>query len=284
MKTTNNNGFISTMDFIAKNGSTEGLSKAEELNLITAAQNGNKAAENKLVKHFTFYVMSITKNFFAKKLDPEDLVLAGQTGFLKAVRKYDLKSGTRLSTYARAWIEKEIYDELYNNDSTIRIPQNVLAEMRSYEKALDKAPEYLCEAERNSYAASVSGLSQKRIDNLKTAAVCNGSLDSFLGQDEDNDSRVSLVSDARIKTPEEEYLEKEVSEAVASFKSRFLTDQEVVVADARSGFGYEVPLSLSETAEVLGVSKSAVRDIEKRIAKKARNEEARQLFDGFKSA
>lgn len=273
-----------TMDYIANNGSKEGLSKEEELELIAKAQKGNRAAENKLVKHFTYYVISIANTFYAKKLDLEDLVMAGQTGFLKAVRKYNLNCGTRLSTYAHTWIEKEIYDELYNNDSTIRIPQNVLAEKRCYEKNLENAPEELSDTERNSYAAAMSGLSQKRIENLKHAAVCNESLDAFLSLSEDSDSKIAMVSDIRMKTPEEEYLEKEVSEKVAAFKENFLTKQEVLVANARSGFGYEVPLSLSETAAVLGVSKSTVRDIEKRIAKKARNEEARQLFDGFMSA
>lgn len=277
---TDYSSFTSNQDAIAL---SKGLSRDEEKALIIAAQKGNKSAADKLVKSLLFYVISIANRFYAKSLDKEDLIISGCIGLSKAIQKFNTNSGLKLITYARNWIEKEIRDEIYNCDSMIYIPQNVQAEKRHYNEFLNGLPETMSDLEKEQYALAYSGLSAKRINNLKEAASCNESLDSYLSSDEDSETRLSTIKDSASPSAEEEYLKSELGSRLDTFLNR-LTPREATVIKARAGFGYEAPLSLGEIGDLLGISKSAVRDIEKRVQVKARRPENAVLFEGYQAA
>lgn len=262
-------------------GYSKGISKEEELNLIIKAQAGNSAAENKLVMAFTFFIISIVNEFKTKHLEKSDLMIAGQMGLVKAIRKFNTKCGGRLSTYANQWIRKCIRDEIADNEFTIRTPQNVQAERRLYNNYLAALPESMSDSEKSEYADRFSGLSKKRINNLKSAAVCETSLDDFLYSESESETRLSFVTGYSCQDPAIEYERKELCERVKEFKENVLNAREAQVANARNGFGQEVALSLNETAKEMGVSKSTVRDIERKISKKAREEESIKYFEGY---
>lgn len=263
------------------NGYSKGISKEEELDLIIKAQAGNSAAENKLIMAFTFFIISIVNEFKTKHLEKSDLMIAGQTGLMRAIRKFNTKCGGRLSTYASPWIRKYIRDEIADNEFTIRTPQNVQAERRLYNNYLDALPESMSDSERTEYADRFSGLSQKRISNLKAAAVCETSLDDFLYSENESETRLSLISGDSCQDPALEYERKELCNRVREFKEKVLNAREVQVANARNGFGQEVALSLNDTAKEMGISKSTVRDIERKISKKALEEESIRYFEGY---
>lgn len=274
---------MNTMNSFVKNTSDKFLSTSEEKALLMAAQKGDRSATEKLVNNHMRYVISIAKNYYAKSLSQEDLIVCGCIGLIKAIRKFNINSSNKLITYARSWIEKEIGDEIKNLDSMIHLPQNVQIEKNRYTKYMDSLPETMTEAEKMAKTAAECGLTSKRINNFQTAAICNESLDSFLGDDSDSETRLSTIKDSTTQSAEETTIRKELGEKLEAFLEK-LTPRESTVIKARAGFGYETPMSLGEIGDMLGISKSAVRDIEKKVQAKARLKENSKYFDGWTAA
>lgn len=260
---------------------TTKLSASEEAKLISMAQNGDKKAEKMLVDANMLYVVSVANKFYGNCLTKEDLIVDGCIGLVRAIRKFNVKSGNKLITYARSWIEKEIRDDIYDHDKMIALPQNVQSEIRQYNNFLDSLPCDLKEREKEEMALEGSGLSEKRIENLKNTASCHTSLDAFIGTEgnEKSDRRIDRIKDSSIRSAEDEAINSDLREKLEMFLSR-LTEEESFVIRAHSGYGFVKPMSLSEIGDVLGISKSEVRNIENRVHRIARKTENRALFDG----
>lgn len=84
------------------------LSAKKEKELLTLAQNGEKAAKDTLIKHNLRLVAHVVKKYYATGCDQEDLISIGTIGLIKAVYTFNADKGIRLATYAAKCIENEI--------------------------------------------------------------------------------------------------------------------------------------------------------------------------------
>jgi len=75
---------------------------------IRAAQAGEQAAMEELLRENTPLVWSVAKRFYGRGCEPEDLFQLGAIGLLKAVRDFDLTLEVEFSTYAVPKIAGEI--------------------------------------------------------------------------------------------------------------------------------------------------------------------------------
>ena len=98
------------------------LKKEEEKKLLKKAQKGNKEALEILICSNVRLVFSVAQKYQKKELDFEDLVQEGIIGLTEAVKKFDLKTDYKFSTYAVYWITQAINRASANTGSLIRIP------------------------------------------------------------------------------------------------------------------------------------------------------------------
>lgn len=96
-------GRLSNKNFFAKP-----LSEKEETECFIAMNNGDKLAEEKLVKHNLRLVAHIVKKYVNTKADQDDLISVGSIGLMKAVKSYNPQKGNTFSTYASRCIQNEI--------------------------------------------------------------------------------------------------------------------------------------------------------------------------------
>lgn len=75
---------------------------------IKEAQNGNKAAMERLIKDNNGLIWSIVKRFKDRGYEIDDLYQIAAMGFMKAIKKFDTSFDVRLSTYAVPYILGEI--------------------------------------------------------------------------------------------------------------------------------------------------------------------------------
>ena len=75
---------------------------------IVDAQNGNKAALEKLVLNNNGLIWSIVKRFKDRGYEIEDLYQIAVIGFIKSIKKFDTSFDVKLSTYAVPYILGEI--------------------------------------------------------------------------------------------------------------------------------------------------------------------------------
>lgn len=98
------------------------LSSREEKETFLLMKEGDKTAEEKLIRHNLRLVAHISKKYKNSNVDNEDLISIGTIGLMKAIKTFDYSKGNSFSTYASRCIENEI---LMNFRSTKKNVQSV---------------------------------------------------------------------------------------------------------------------------------------------------------------
>jgi RNA polymerase sigma factor (sigma-70 family) len=120
------------------------LPKDQVLRLAGIIQNPESSdiqrnrAIDKLVRHNLRLIPKIVRrctlhkrSFTFGDVNCEDLLQAGTIGLRRAAELYDPKRGYAFSTYAMPWIYQSVQSDIYENISTIRVPETTLRELYS---------------------------------------------------------------------------------------------------------------------------------------------------------
>lgn len=204
-------------------------------------KNINSKNRKKLIECNLKLVVFVAKRFFNRSyesLTPMDLIEAGNIGLIEAIEKFDYKKGCRFSTYASYYIKKEIIKEIYNADRMIRRPYY-------YEYQKSKNVEEKIERVYS-------------LDETIINATMNNSdvLGAFI-KDE------SINMEEKI---EQEELKKIISNALNELPSR---QKEIIFL--RYGFNNENPKKLEEIANVFGLTRQRIKQIEKKAFERIRD-------------
>ena len=84
------------------------LSPEEERAALLRMREGDETARQMLVEHNMRLIVHIARKYKVPGCTFDDLISIGSVGLIKAVRSYDMRTGTSLSTYAARCIENEI--------------------------------------------------------------------------------------------------------------------------------------------------------------------------------
>ena len=98
------------------------LTREEEVALAKKAARGDEKARQQLIKSNLRLVVKIARRYSYIGLALLDLVEEGNLGLMRAVNKFDVRKGNKLSTYAAWWIRQFILRALANQGKMIRIP------------------------------------------------------------------------------------------------------------------------------------------------------------------
>lgn len=107
------------------------LSAEEERDLIRRAQAGDTSARDRLVECNLRLVLRVIGGMLPSGsagdlgLSADDLAQEGATGLMRAIEKFDLSRGTRLTTYAVHWIRQAASRAATERGLVIHLPQHV---------------------------------------------------------------------------------------------------------------------------------------------------------------
>ena len=223
--------------------------------LLSAAQAGDRAAEERLIVENSRLIWSIVRRYTGRGAEQEDLYQLGCIGFLKAIHGFDPDFGTQFSTYAVPKIAGEMRRFL-RDDGTVKVSRTLrersarIAQARTElsaalgrEPVLSELAEYLMlEPEDIAVAetatASVTSLSAETGEGL--------TLESVLGDEGMEDALVEQL---------------DLRSAIAR-----LPERERTVIDLR----YFRAFTQERTARVIGVSQVQVSRIERRAVERLR--------------
>lgn len=164
---------------------------AENLELISRAKNGDKAAEEELIQKNIGLVHSTLKHFQNSRLEYDDMFQAGCLGLLKAARGFDESKGVMFSTYAVCVISGEI-KRLIRDDTPIKMSRHLREISMRVNKAKNKLVGQLGREPTLSEVAEVTGDS---VDDILMSIEANSCMISFDDpvDDEDNDTSISEI-------------------------------------------------------------------------------------------
>ena len=213
--------FLFTGKLTNKNTFAKPLSSKEEKECFEKMKQGNKEAEEKLIKHNLRLVAHVVKKYNNTNIDQDELISVGSIGLLKSIKTYDTLKGHTFSTYAARCIQNEI-----------------LMLIRSNKK----------------YQNEIS--IEEKIGTDK-----DGNEISFIDILQDNKESVEDIAQNKI-----------IYKKLLSIINKTLSQREKDVIYMRYGIGGGYPLTQSETAKVLGISRSYISRIEKKAIEEIKKE------------
>lgn len=98
------------------------LSAEEERDLFQRFQTEEDLeAARKLVLSHLRYVVYVARGYSGYGLPLEDLIQQGNVGLMKSVKKFELKHGVRLVSFAVHWIKAEIHEYILKNWKIVKV-------------------------------------------------------------------------------------------------------------------------------------------------------------------
>ncbi|MBQ9519078.1 MAG: SigB/SigF/SigG family RNA polymerase sigma factor [Firmicutes bacterium] len=227
--------------------------------LILRAQNGDKAAEDRLIKENSRLVWSIVMRFLNRGCEKDDLFQIGAIGLIKAVKRFDTTLGLQFSTYAVPLIIGEIRLFL-RDDGIIKVSRTIketsaklLSAKEGFEKKNGREPTV-------NELAAITGISPEQIMQASDAPYRVESLNALVGDG------TAERADLR---PDEKTSGESIAESLAlKMAIENLDEREQKIVKLR----YYMDKTQVQTAKILGISQVQVSRLEKKLLRKITRE------------
>ena len=152
------------------------------IELIRRAQQGERAASQRLVEENAGLIWSVARRYFGRGVEPDDLYQLGCVGFLKAIEGFDTGYGTQFSTYAVPKISGEIRRFL-RDDGTVKVSRGIKEQAAKIRQARVVLEQRIGREPKMSELAAETGLSPEEIAFAETATGPADSIHRESGED-----------------------------------------------------------------------------------------------------
>ena len=215
-------------------------------------------------------VINQAKRYQNKGLSLIDLVQEGNIGLLRAVEKFDYRMGGRFSTYGTWWIRQSIQRAIAEKGQTIQIPIHQQEHHKRLMRTQRELSYKLGRPVTVEEVAKKMGYSVHHVQEMMEERTLQPtSLQETLPGWEDF-SAEDFLEDHNVVRPENVIAGKE-REVVVRKVLGTLPPRDEQVLRARFGFDGGKEYMLDEVAEIHGVSRERVRQIEAEALKKLRH-------------
>ncbi len=263
--------------YLKKVRRTQILTREEEFTFfarIDAAIAGGQESEalrlrNEVVQRNLRLVFSLARRYLNRGLPLGDLIQEGNIGLLKAVDKFELRRGYKLSTYAFYWIRQSMVRALCKHGRTISIPSHLFEKLNRIAAAQAELSEDLDRLPTVAELAEHTAMPAEDLSAALKTAHQQTSLKSVLGEHADETDpeciRVLMKGPAGPDDYEQEFL-PDLTQVLAS-----LSKQEQEILSLRFGLRDGVELTLEDVGARFNVTRERIRQIEQKALRKLRH-------------
>lgn len=249
------------------------LSRDEEHELGIKARNGDAEALNKLIQSNLKFVVKIASRYQNRGLSLSELISEGNIGLIKAIEKFDPDKDIKLISYAIWWIKQRIMLAVSEKSSLIRVPMGKSSAAHRVKATSDRIFAETGESASIEDLSERMNVTEKSIDQLKGQIPETSSFDDILaGDDYQEYSTKDLLVDKDAIDPQTLYYKERLHERINKAIDK-LDNREADII--RTYFGLNEThesRNFAQIAEVMGLSRERVRQIQKEALKKILSE------------
>lgn len=217
--------------------------------LLERAAGGDRDAEAQLIEENSGLIWSITRRYYGRGVEPDDLYQLACVGFIKAVRGFDAALGNEFSTYAVPKIAGEIRRFL-RDDGAVKVGRAVKERSVRVRRIQAELEGRTGRSPTVTEVAAAAGLTVEEVAACEQADV---TVDSFERELSGGGRLGDLVGDEGME--ERTCLYLSLGEAM-----RALPERERQVLSLR----FSRDLTQQQVSKIIGVSQVQVSRIEKR--------------------
>jgi RNA polymerase sigma factor (sigma-70 family) len=237
---------------------------------LDAADRRARAARARLVEaNLRLVVFFATKNR-NRGLPFLDLIQEGNIGLMRAVEKFEHRLGNRFCTYASYWIRQAIDRAIADQGRTVRLPVRLHDRIRQAYRAKACLTQAIGRAPDSDELAEALGVRPDQLFVLEEVSRTTVSLQSPLGEGDDDGTLVDLIPDERAENPQSEAIQAQLGAEVRD-ALRSLTPREEKILRLRYGLDERAEHTLEEVGRQFQVTRERVRQIEHDALRKLRH-------------
>ena len=261
--------------YLREIGRTPLLTPQQEIELARRIKNGDRKAREIMISSNLRLVVTIARDYADYGLPLLDLISEGNIGLMKAVERFDLAKGAKLSTYAVWWIRQSIKRALSNHGKLVRLPVHLGDKMSKMRRvALRMSEELGREPTDDELGLEIGdqllragqplgleiGIASEKVSELRSVGIRPASLDAPISDDGLTEFGES-VADEEAQTPFELLRDKDLRGKVDGLLKE-LNDREKKIISQRFGFNGGQRKTLEQIGNKLGVSRERIRQLE----------------------
>ena len=257
----------------------EALAARKMLDRLKEIERTLRTVRNRLVQANLRLVISNAKRYVNRGLSFLDLVQEGNLGLMRAAERYEYQKGFRFSTYATWWIKQSISRAIADSARTIRVPVHALQTANVISKTASSLTRELGREPSLEEISSQADISTEKIRRIIKATNRTISIETPVGDDES--ILIDFLADRESRSPFAEVegisLKEEVNKVLST-----LTPKEEKVIRMRLGIGEMTDCTLEEVADVFGLTRERIRQIEAKALRKLQSPNRKKMLESFR--
>lgn len=226
---------------------------------------------NELILKNGRFLIELTRRYESNEDKILDVLNDGFFGLKRAAEGFDYRKGFKFSTYAAYYIQRSIFSKDFRNN-LIYIPRGLKSKVKEFNIQLFKLMEKLNREPTNEEILEKMNIKSNQIKNLRTVSNLLDILPESIEEYGIEKNILLSVQDSKI-SPREVYHEKEKKQIILEAIS-LLSEKEQIIIKMR--YGLDDNSIKTETLDTIGkrlnITREAVRQTEKKILKKLKND------------
>lgn len=242
------------------------------------AQRQLTQAKTQMIRANLRLVIHVANRYRGRGVPFLDLIQEGNIGLMRALEKFEHHRGLKFVTYAHWWVRQAISRAITEQYRTVRLPNHVVERKNKLRGLVDRLWGMFGRPPNAQELSAALGWTPQEVEELQAAVQPIVRLHQPVA--DDGSLLADILEDQQAPKPEEllaeEQLQRRLADCLAS-----LTDREAFILRLRYGLECEHPHTLQEIADILGLSRERVRQLERQAFEKLRQPHRSALLADF---